>query len=732
MASTATPMAALKDVCELFENVLGEALVARTENLHSFRLGPPDLCHIVKTSPKLAQDVTSYHHVSGVDASSPGALAAYINTLTYSVETQKGWFSSSQPYKIKSGVYCCYNAFSMLDVRVEVRIPGGVSLYAVSRQGKRVAVENASAMFWHELFVSSMLRAMLDTEYPPSPAALRKLDPLPNVNIETRFLDSVREVFMKGWQLGCEPDVQVPTNVSNVLVYGLTKYFGTDAGRWDVLEKLWTDLLPKDPHMAALLAQAHMGMDQDSKAVKVLFGALQKTPMSSPLLLAQVEFLQKKDKSEYALMTAKRLVNSAPLEFKAWAKLTECYMHDNDWQMALLTLNSCPMFTVPARDQYPLPPPVKAHFPALEDIDFAEYSDNDTLPLAPLRAENLKGTFRRAYMLLAQMVNGAGWEELLQHRAKVFIMEDEYRQVKEKELQGGEDEQLLQQEEAEQPSEEKGDPSDSPNGAAAAEEAQSDGHQQADADAVNDVTVTDNEGGEPKRENDLPQADHHDHHTPQLAKTSATTQSTSRLITAFSHKRLCERWLDDLFLMLYEDLRVYTAWKAEETHSKTYSLAYRRTPGEWEYLGNLCLRLSKQEDARNAYKQAADARFSPKSLLQLLQLSSEDGEINETLRVASKLVSIPGGSISLLYRVYGDITVPSAFRSDGTGYADNIHKLVQYPNPIASAMFRLIRRYGLAKVQSSLVALNLSPKLFKHLTRYLEYAETFKVSGWDS
>jgi hypothetical protein len=34
-------------------------------------------------------------------------------------------------------VYCCFNAFSRVDMRVDVRIPGGVDAYAIDLRGEK-------------------------------------------------------------------------------------------------------------------------------------------------------------------------------------------------------------------------------------------------------------------------------------------------------------------------------------------------------------------------------------------------------------------------------------------------------------------------------------------------------------------------------------------------------------------------------------------------------------------
>jgi hypothetical protein len=53
------------------------------------------------TPPQLG----TYHYVSGVDASSSASLAAYINSLTYAIEDNSGWFSKSTAWKVRNGSY---------------------------------------------------------------------------------------------------------------------------------------------------------------------------------------------------------------------------------------------------------------------------------------------------------------------------------------------------------------------------------------------------------------------------------------------------------------------------------------------------------------------------------------------------------------------------------------------------------------------------------------------------
>ena len=72
---------------------------------------------------------------------------------------------------------------------------------------------------------------------------------------------------------------------------------------------------------------------------------------------------------------------------------------------------------------------------------------------------------------------------------------------------------------------------------------------------------------------------------PQL---SPTTQAVLQ-----TEKRVCERWLDDMFGMLYEDLRVYAVFSNELEHVNKQSGEYTRSSREWVALGGVCERLNK-------------------------------------------------------------------------------------------------------------------------------------------
>ncbi|RUS32028.1 hypothetical protein BC938DRAFT_476455 [Jimgerdemannia flammicorona] len=268
--------------------------------------------------------VGSYHYVSGVDASSSASLAAYLNMLTYSLDEPHAWFSKPAAWRIRSGIYCCFNAFSRVDVRVEVKIPGGVESYFVDVRGER---HEATLEVWQQTYISALLRSILysdDSSY--RLAGFRKRDPIPNLQAEAKFLEAAEQCFFQGWQLGSVPEIQVATSVNNHLTNGIMKYFG-DSFRFEPA---------KDPEVAALLSQAYIGQDEEIKAINVLYDALKATPMSYALLHTQVDFLRTKGKYDIALKLAKHAVNNTPSEFVTWAKLTEVYIDLADYESVRL------------------------------------------------------------------------------------------------------------------------------------------------------------------------------------------------------------------------------------------------------------------------------------------------------------------------------------------------------------------------------------------------------------
>ncbi|KAJ3784458.1 Chs5p-Arf1p-binding proteins-domain-containing protein [Lentinula aff. detonsa] len=791
--------ASFKDIPELFEVDLGESLTARTEALSTFReLGPPDLCHVVKSTGRSGQrDLGSYHYISGVDASSSASLAAYINSLTYAIEDNSAWFSKGNSWKVKNGCYCCFNAFSRVDIRVDVKIPGGVNAYAIDLRGERL---EATQELWQETYVSALLRSILysdDSSYWLD--AYRKLDPITSPDSEIRFLQAAEALFMKGWQVGSDPEIQVATVVSNHLTAGIMKYFG-DSGRYQPAANLFEKIATREPEVASLLARSYIGMNEEVKAVQIMASSIRQTPSSYTLLHAQCDLLRSKGKNDSAVKLARQAVNCAPSEFVTWEKLTECWIDLREFESALLTLNSCPMFTFNGRDAHRNLTPARVHLPFARPIgeilpDRVKTEDDEADPaLLRLPAPGLRGTWARAYALLTRLVSQIGWDELLKTRSSVFVMEEEYRMQKAhgdisavangdgkvihedgtiRDSMISSDSATLGETDDDDAStrgmvsphspRKSGSLDDSsnvdlnggvvpvassktkiglgldPNGGASLNSLQSsiptiristesdrdfdeDGNA-ADApskgknvngdaskgptngfDDSRDVSelglekpaqaaAGTEEGGDDTEKDSL-------HESPlPSTQTQSGTESFS-----FSNKRLCERWLDNLFMVLYEDLRVWTIFRAEVAHFKTQHVAYRKTGLEWEILGDLGMRLHHKEEAKEAYQRCLDTpRYSQKPWAKLMHMYAEEGDIQRGIQTAIRVAAYQWAD-------YTEMT---------------------YPTQIARAFFKLGQHHGHAKISYTLLSMGLPDSILKIMDNYLQYGKTFKVEGYD-
>ncbi|SLM38097.1 Tetratricopeptide-like helical domain [Lasallia pustulata] len=687
---------------EIIEEELGSSIESRNEALQALReLGPPDLVHIIKRSVKsTSRETGTYHHVTGVDASSSASLAAYVNTLTHSP------IDKSQ--KIVSGLYCCYNAFSRLDMRVDVKIPGGVESYCIDERGdKRVASE----ALWLETFLCAVLRAYSYADDGSGDTikkiiGVRRFDPITSTEVEHRFLDAAERLFFKGWQLGSEPEIQVPNLVSNHLTTGLINYIHT-TGRYASGINLFEKLRSRDPEISSLLARVFIFADEEVQAVKLLYEAILELPMDYSLLDCQATFCQSKGRLDWALECAKRGVIAAPSEFGTWAKLAEIYVGLEQWDLALLTLNSCPMFTYQDKDAPRMPEPLRVLLPVLpesnlDEIDESHHAfDGEQVhpTLRKLHAAGYKGTFLKAYSLLTEITAKIGWDQLLRIRSQVFVMEEEYRS--EKQTVGTQQSEPSRN--ASTTALRGASPSVNGTGTddhAETHEESENGSESPTVTAVGGETNGDATGAEVATNNSIEKPEHTV--TSEVVKSGKEEPDPSHSnYTHFQNKRLCERWLDNLFMVLYEDLRIYTIWRTDLARSKQEASDYKKSAEEWEILGELAERLHHFQEAVEAYQACLRIRFSPKAMRGVLKWYEKEGKYGEMLQALIRL-------IAWQYRWYSEFS-PALLRT----------------------VRKLIEEEGAVKVRSIVQATSLPQPVLDLTHRYVQLCATFRSSGSD-
>ncbi|KAI1930811.1 bud site selection protein [Ophidiomyces ophidiicola] len=677
---------------------------ARTDSLQGLReLGPPDLVHVVKQSKANAAHQTGvYHHVTGIDASSSASLAAYVNTLTYSPLDKSN--------KVISGIYCCYNAFSHLDMRVEVKIPGTLESYCIDERGdKRVATEQ----LWLETFVCAVLRAYSYADDGNGDAlkkivAVRRFNPITNTEMEHKFLDAAEKLFFNasGRQLSSDPETQVPNTVSNHLASGILKYVHT-TGRYASGINLFEKLRTKDVEVSSLLARVLISANEEVQAVRLLHDALQDVPMDYALLDCQAAFCQSKEEYDMALECAKRSVTAAPSEFSSWIRLAEVYVDLEQWNLALLTLNSCPMFTYQDKDSPRMPQPSRILLPVLpesvlDEIDEGQPKAGDPHDivnpiLRKLHASSYQGTFLKAYSLLTKIAAAIGWDQLLKVRSEVFVMEEEYRV----ERHAGASRTT---------------PNNNNASTVALHEASTAGSD-VNGNEKNDPGLSE-ENPNFKTKDEAPEANGNTEEpnyqevgseiekpeqsmASEVVKSGGEDPEVSNTYTQFHNKRLCERWLDNLFMVLYEDLRVYTIWRSELAQSRAQSIEYKKSATEWEILGELAERLHHTNEAIEAFQHCLQVRFSAKAMKGILKMYERQ---NDTRGMLNALIRL----IAWQYRWYSEFSPDLLFM-----------------------IRKLIEEEGAVKVRSIVQATNLPQPVLDLTHHYCQLCAMFRSTGSD-
>jgi hypothetical protein len=404
--------------------------------------------------------------------------------------------------------------------------------------------------------------------------------------------------------------------------------------------------------------------NEEVQAVRVLHESVKQSPMDYVMLDTQAEFLMMKalnpnavelkhDRLTMALGCADRSTVAAPSEFGTWARLAEVYVAMEDWENALTTLNSCPMFTYQDKDAPIMPEPKDIYLPTLpetrlDEIDSepeSKYSEQVHPSLLTLRATQYKGTFKQAYSILTEMTAKIGWDQLLKIRSNVFVMEEEYRSEKQPPIgQQGDRAQRNASTDVL-----RGSPGPPVNG-----DDHTDDEKSINGDSTAPTLVAENG----VRGSVQDQAVEKPSHTitpeevkggnedvggmripPSLHTDRIQSEATEEQLSRFNNKRLCERWLDSLFMVLYEDLRIYTIWRTEMAQYRAQQMQYKKSAEEWEILGSLADRLHHQAEAVEAYRACLSIRFSPKALTGILKDFEHEKNTRETVASVIRLVT---------------------------------------------------------------------------------------------
>lgn len=508
-------------------------------------------------------------YYTGVDVSNAAEVAVHLQSVAHIISSQPQlWYGKHKNFTVTRATYCAYNAFSRMDTRITAHIPGNVESIFVDSTGEQYSA-NENDQLWLETYMTSIVRCFLtyddeEEDFTGQVVETRKIVPFQSKESVKYFFDGFKKLFFEGYKLGSKEFLLTTSNTNNYLtdvflmVLELTKEF-------DYALQILEDLKKQDSSVLNLIVQVLLLKNEEVSAVKLMYEGVKANPRDGFLLNIQANYCLNKNALDFALSSAVKAVRSTPSEFQPWYTLVKIYIAKQDFENALLTLNSCPMVThkekfhlrrctsTKNKQNMHLPLPVDV---TIEDVSTLHANDVildqqhvDPL-LSNLPLSNLKTTFAKSYELLTEIVHKTGWEQLLKFRAKVFVMEDEYKK-------------------------------------------------------------------DHNSSNHLPLSKSDTNGTVQSLKSVPT--NGDQVIEEFKKKRLCERWLDNLFMLLYEDLRQYTMWQLEQVHFEAQQLEYKKNSLEWELLGLVAFRLRHFKEAAMAFEMLLKARFSIRSSRKLLK-----------------------------------------------------------------------------------------------------------------
>ena len=437
-----------------------ETIKTRIKSIKHFQqLGHPDLCYLTKefqkslSFSKQPNKFGFFHYIYGLDASSPASVSAHLKRLLQLQEKEKTWFSNGR-WKITKGLFCIYDAFSKIDIHVEIGIPGGMKLYGYKGDESLVSVDEA---LWERGYISSVLRHLKQ-----EPSRVFKIyDLLSTKDQLFNFLDTFKNFHLKhtGFSYVFDSDVNLET-LGNKPLFLIINYLITRK-LMDIALKFIQKIIDSDLKTIVFQGFIFEKMGKAPEAIQCMAKALVRHPHTSVFLYKQANLLMEFRKFDLALDLAKIVVQLNPESFDAWLLLIKCYYGKKNYSMVLLTMNSTPILTstVPVQTTPTSPVEGKSNnldftnpeekieiniydfsfIPNAKNLKFTRFSEELLLAHQEFLEENekvqhkleglafskLESQEKILYEILVKIEGELGWDKLLALRGELFFMESD-------------------------------------------------------------------------------------------------------------------------------------------------------------------------------------------------------------------------------------------------------------------------------------------------------------------
>lgn len=626
---------------EVKEDNIGYALNERKQKLSQvLDLGPPDLITMVKysassantnnttTAPnsatasksgevetvdpsnmltelhshdKLKGEIGSYFYSLGCDTSDPTSITIFLKQIAdIIVEQPQIWFGKKKNFQIARISLSTWNTFRKCDMNIVVHIPGTVQLFILQANGEQLDVKpdtNDSNLIWAETFISGVVRSMMLMKDNYEDGELQNLvetliiNPMASGEIDSvadTFINLFPMVYEHGDLLGGPCNVINVSRTNNYLVETLIELVNMTHGV-DKARVMLEELIKTYPEVIIILVRILLANDNEIDAMELLhdqlmeiekyndvnninsaMGPIFPQDYRSELLCVQVNFLidVKKD-FKLAQVLAQTAVNCAPSEFQPWYLLSKAYIKLNDIENALLSLNACPMTSI--KEKYLLKRVVP--FQSESSLHLPLPMDAVLDGVTSLNPQDIQQEHKNADPALANLA-AAGLKATFPYAYK--LLTDIVQKTGWENLLKIRSKLFVMEDEYQNSTEE------------------------VYKAGVNESNIA-------------------------IKSDSGSIDTTASYLRA---KRLCERWLDNLFMLLYEDLKTYTLWQGEQVYFEAQNSTYNKLTFEWELYGLCANRLGHFPEAAQAFQKGLSQRFASLSAKKLLEYY-----INERTRI---------------------------------------------------------------------------------------------------
>ncbi|CCD23540.1 Bch2p NDAI_0B05070 [Naumovozyma dairenensis CBS 421] len=353
----------------------------------SVDIGPPDLIHMTTHDDYHNLNIGEYFHITGIDCSNELMPLSFLKLLNSSSLSSSSSTSNSATASshIKHNTnddissYSCFNIFSKVDLRLNYKSESIYQINLIKYHEKITSLGNKKIEeqilqlndeIWLECFVSNIIRSLIINNDKERQIPILIQYPVFQKNNENFLVETLCQFIPRFSECGWDSTKSAfPTIIHNYLTEALLIYLKLNPKlinhTLNHLKKL-SDIM--DPHNATyykIISIAIMNQNGQMELqlinsihnlLETLFHKLysQSNKQSHShisvqlincitiLLNYQTNFLLKKKDITTALQIAKYCTNLSSDSFYSWYNLANCYIHMKQYDLALIAINSLP------------------------------------------------------------------------------------------------------------------------------------------------------------------------------------------------------------------------------------------------------------------------------------------------------------------------------------------------------------------------------------------------------